>query len=562
MTSKSLARTAVLAVSASLLGSVLASAQGAQPAAETLDLTTIARIRDEGLTRSHVMEYASGLFDGVGARLTGSPEFERGAQWCITQLKTAGVTDAHTESWGDFGMAWTQIGTSLLLTAPSNATLLAQATPWSPPTKGEVTASVILVPELHSEADFAAWKGKLAGKVILYGDPPKIDPDVKPALATTDKAALDRLMAYPLDGKGSADYFARIQELIKPLLFQEKVGRFFADEHAVAALRTNMHDSVMEDDTLSTFGWFVYQKEHRQTLPSAVVSADGYGRMARLVEHGVPVTVKLNIQSKFGADHVEGENVVGDVPGTDPALKDQVVMMGGHLDSWIAGTGATDNGAGTIIALEAMRILKTLGLQPRRTIRIGLWGGEEEGIFGSLGYVNSHLATVGFSTDPKMKDIPVFAQAPASITPKADASKFDVYFNIDNGGGRLLGIYAEDNLEAARLFKQWGEPVRDLGFEAVSLRGTASTDHVNFDMAGLPGFQFVQDRRDYGSRTHHTNLDTYERLSEPDLKQAATILAIFAWNASQRDAMFPRKAAPDPVMELKDSTPLPAVYGR
>ena len=263
-------------------------------------------------------------------------------------------------------------------------------------------------------------------------------------------------MAYPLEGKGSADYFARIQELIKPLLFQEKVGRFFAAEHAVAALRTNMHDSVLEDDTLSTFGWFVYQKEHKQPLPSAVVSADGYGRMARLVAHGVPVAVKLNIQAKFGADHVDGENVIGDIPGTDPALKDQVVMIGGHLDSWIAGTGATDNGAGTIIALEAMRILKTLGLQPRRTIRIGLWGGEEEGIFGSLGYVDSHLATIGFSTDPKMKDIPVFAQAPATITPKPDASKFDVYFNIDNGGGRLLGIYAEGNLGAAQAVQAVG----------------------------------------------------------------------------------------------------------
>jgi carboxypeptidase Q len=555
-----LARHAVLAAVAT--STITALAQTAQPATETLDLATIARIREEGLSRSHVMEYASGLFDGVGSRLTGSPEFERGAQWCISQLKTAGVANAHTESWGDFGMAWTQVGTSLLLTEPSDATLLAQATPWSPATKGEVTASVVLVPMLHSEADFAAWKGKLAGKVILYGEAPKIDPDAKPALVTTDKAALDRLMAYPLDGKGSADYFARIQELLKPLLFQEKVGKFFADEHAVAALRTNMHDSVLEDDTLSTFGWFAYQKDHKQTLPSAVVSADGYGRMARLVEHGVPVTVKLNIQAKFGADHVDGENVIGDIPGTDPALKDQVVMIGGHLDSWIAGTGATDNGAGTIIAMEAMRILKTLGLAPRRTIRIGLWGGEEQGEFGSLGYVRSHLAEVGFSTDPKMKDMPVFAQGPASIMPKADASRFDVYFNVDNGGGRLLGMYAEGSLEAARLFNQWGEPLKDLGFASVSLRGTASTDHTNFDMVGLPGFQFVQDRRDYGSRTHHTNLDTYERLSEPDLKQAATILAIFAWNASQRDAMFPRKAAPDPAMEMKDAAPLKGVYGR
>ena len=562
MTLKASIRTLTLAISAISAWPASLSAQSVQQAPEQLDLTTIARIREEGLTRSHVMEYGSGLFDGIGSRLTGSPEFERAAQWCIGQLKAAGVADAHTESWGDFGMAWTQIGTSLLLTAPSNATLLAQATPWSPPTNGEVTASVVLVPELHREAEFAAWKGKLAGKIILYGTAPEIDPNVKPALVTTDKAALERLMTYPLDGKGSADYFARIQELIKPLLFQEKVGKFFAEEHAVAALRTNMHDTVLEDDTLSTFGWFVYQREHRQALPSAVVSADGYGRMARLVAHHVPVTVRLNIQAKFGADHVDGENVVGDIPGNDPVLKDQIVMLGGHLDSWIAGTGATDNGAGTIVALEAMRILKTLGLKPRRTIRIGLWGGEEQGIFGSLGYVTSHLATIGYSSDPKMKDVPVFAQAPASIALKPDAAKFDVYFNVDNGGGRLLGIYAENNLGAAQLFKQWGEAVSDLGFESVTLRGTASTDHVTFDMAGVPGFQFVQDRRDYGSRTHHTNLDTYERLSEPDLKQAATILAIFAWDASQRDAIMPRKAAPDSASELRSIAPLAGVYGR
>ncbi len=551
---KLLALTAAFAVSASLYAQT-------QPATENLDLATIARIRDEGLTRSHVMEYASGLFDGVGARLTGSPEFERGAQWCVAQLKHAGVADAHTESWGDFGMAWTQIGTSLLLTAPSSATLLAQATPWSPATNGEVSASVVLVPEMHNESEFAAWKGKLAGKIILYGDAPVVDPNVKPFIVPVEKSALDTIAAYPLEASGGAAAAGeRVRKLVDGLMFGEKVAKFFADEHAVAALRTNGEASMFHDDTSSSFGWYAYQKEHKQAIPSAVVSPDGYGRMARLVAHGVPVTVKLNIQTKFGADHVDGENVVGDITGTDPALKDQVVMIGGHLDSWASGTGATDNGAGSIIALEAMRILKTLGLQPRRTIRIGLWGGEEQGIFGSLGYVNSHLATVGYSTDPKIKNVPLFVQSPVSITPKPDAGKFDVYFNIDNGGGRLYGIYAESNSAAAHVFEQWADPVKDLGFGTVTLRHTGSTDHVNFDAVGLPGFQFVQDRRDYGSRTHHTNLDTYERLSEPDLKQAATILAIFAWNASQRDAMFPRKSMPDPAEIRKAEQPLDGVF--
>ncbi len=554
MTSKSVVRTALLSA---IVLTTSAVAQTVQPAMETLDLATISRIRDEGLTRSHVMEYASGLFDGVGARLTWSPEFERGAQWSVTQLKNMGVSDAHVEPWDDTGMAWTQIGTSVLLTEPSSATLLAQATPWSPATAGEVSGAVIRVPRIEDDKGLAAWKGKLAGKIVLYGAAPKVDPDVTTPMR---KAELDRILSYPLDTSGGADYALAVQKLLEPLLFQERVAKFFAEEHALAALVSNGSASTFTDDTLSSFGWYAYQRQHRQALPSAVVSADGFGRMARLVEHGVPVTVKVNIQTKFGADQVKGENVVGDIPGTDPALKDQVVMVGGHLDSWISGTGATDNGAGSIVALEAMRILRTLGLQPRRTIRIGLWGGEEEGLFGSLNYVKQHFAGLTFTPNPATKDVPEFALSPSSVSPKPEAKSFDVYLNTDNGTGRYYGVYAEGNAEAARIFGQWGEAVKDLGFSTVTMRGTEGTDHLSFQMAGLPGFQFVQDPRDYGARTHHTNLDTYERLSEPDLKQAATILAVFVWNASQRDAMFPRKATLDSAAALKDQQPLQGVY--
>jgi carboxypeptidase Q len=515
------------------------SAQGtAQPVSERLDLKTISRIRQEGLLHSHVMEYASALADGMGARLTGSPEFDHAALWAVAQLKAIGVTRAYEEAWGDFGMSWTQVGTSLWLTEPTTATFSAQATAWSPATPGEIQTSVVLVPELTDEASFAAWRGKLKGKVILYGTAPPVVGSPEAAVFQVDQAWLDARKRYPLRSRNANQENA---EFIRMLNFDEKVCRFFAQEGAVAILRTRGEAATYVDDTSVTMGWFVYQPQHRQALPSAVIAPDAYGRMARLVARGVPVSVRLDIQTKFGSEHVQGMNVLGEIAGVDPRLKDQVVMMGGHLDSWGGATGAADDGAGVVIALEAIRILTSLGLKPRRTIRIGLWGGEEEGTYGSLGYVNTHLAALEYSKAPEMRELPPNFQTPIAITPKPDFANFDVYFNLDNGDGRLLGINAENSLEAAQLFTQWTTTVSDLGFTAVSLRHSEDTDHASFDMVGLPGFQFLQDPRQ-DSRTHHTNLDTYERLSEPDLKQAATVLAIFIWNAAQQDTMFPRKS--------------------
>ena len=355
-----------------------------------------------------------------------------------------------------------------------------------------------------------------------------------------DQAWLNTRSNYPLRNRSDKEENA---QFIRELSFNERVCRFFAEQHAVAILRSRGEASMYYNDTSVSMGWFVYQPAHKQALPSAVVSPDGYGRMARLVSHHIPVTVRLNIMTRFGSNHEDGLNVIGDIPGGDPALKDQVVMMGGHLDSWAAATGATDNGAGVIISLEAMRILKTLGIKPRRTIRIALWGGEEEGTYGSLGYVNSHLASMQFSESPEMKLLPPAFQSPTLVTPKPEFANFDVYFNADNGDGRFYGINAQGNLAAAAVFDQWAAVIKDLGFSVVTLRNAEDTDHSSFDAVGLPGFQFLQDPRQ-DSRTHHTNLDTFERLSESDLKQAATILAIFVYNASQRDALIPRKIGP------------------
>jgi len=334
-----------------------------QPAVETLDFETIARIRDEGINASHIMEYASGLFDGVGSRLTGSPDFLRAQQWSLDQFRRMGASNVHAESWGEFGMGWEQIGTSVQMTAPSTGTFLAQATPWSPATSGEVNGEVIAVPALHDEKEFDEWKGKLAGKVILYGSAPKIVADPENPLEHYDQAKLDHLRSYPLDGDQNDTHVlpndpALWERVFKDMAFLEKVGHFFADEHAVAVLRPGGSGGIIHDDTSSSLGWFVYRPEHKQAIPSAVIANEAFGRMHRLVSHNVSVSVRLNIATKFYGEHEPGSNVIAEIPGTDPALKDEVVMVGGHLDSWIAGTGATDDGAGSIIAMEAMRILR------------------------------------------------------------------------------------------------------------------------------------------------------------------------------------------------------------
>jgi hypothetical protein len=541
-------------------------AETPQPAVETLDLDTIARIRDEGIRRSHIMEYASGLFDGVGPRLTASPDFVKAQEWSLDQLRRMGASNAHTESWGEFGMGWRQKGTLVQMTAPSTATILAQATPWSPATSGEITAEVIAVPDLKEEKDFDKWKGKLAGKIVLYGDAPKINPDPSNPLEHYDAAKMEHFRSYALDGDQKDSHVltndpAYWEKTFKEMAFLEKVGRFFADEHAIAVLRPGGSGGVLRDDTDSSLGWWVYRPERKQAVPSAVIASESFGRMHRLISHDVPVSVRLNIATQFSGDHEQGSNVIAEFAGADAGLKDQVVMLGGHLDSWIAGTGATDDGAGVIIALEAMRILSALKIQPRRTVRVALWGGEEQGLFGSDGYVSSHFGTRSYTTKAEEQEVPLFLrQQTGAVTIKPEHAKLDAYFNADNGTGKFLGIFTEGNSAVAAIFQQWAAAIADLGFTTISQRNSGSTDHMSFDQVGLPGFQFIQDPRDYLTRSVHTSLDTYERLSEPDLKQAATVMAIFVYNTAQRDAMLPRKPLPHPELDEQRAKPLDGIY--
>jgi hypothetical protein len=316
------------------------------------------------------------------------------------------------------------------------------------------------------------------------------------------------------------------------------------------------------DDNGATLGRTPYIAEKRVKIPVVVAAIESYGRLYRLTQANAPVSVEVEVDTKITGEHEHGFDTVAEIPGTDPKLKEQVVMVGGHLDSWIAGTGATDNGAGTIVAMEAVRILKALDVKPRRTIRIALWTGEEQGIFGSKGYCKIHFGSAPLSTAPDQLALPEFMRrAAAPLEVKPEQKLISAYFNVDNGTGKIRGVYTQGNAAIAPIFAQWIAPLKDLGVTTITNRNTGGTDHLSFDAVGIPGFQFIQDMLDYESRTHHSNEDVVERLQPSDLKQIATVEAIFLYNAAQRDQMLPRKPLPQPELEEKKRAPLDVFPG-
>ena len=539
------------------------SYEAPQPAAESLDLAMYARIRDEAIAHNHVMEYASGLMDGIGPRLTGSPNLKRANEWTRDQFTAMGCANAHLEDWGEFGMGWQQVNTWLRMTAPDTAVFIAQAAPWSPATKGAVTAPAIWV-DIKDEKDFDKYKGKPAGKIVFFGAMRDVKPVEKPLFTRDDEADLKKIQTYPLEAPNPDFSF---QAFLKSLAVREKIGKFLADEQAVAVITPSRDGrnnggsgGTIFDDTGAGFGWLIYQREHANPLPVAVTAIENYGRVYRLLKAGVPVSLELDIDSKFYGDHEHGFDTIAEIPGTDPKLKDEIVMVGGHLDSWASATGATDNGAGTVVAMEVMRILTALGVKPRRTIRVGLWTGEEQGEFGSYGYVKQHFGEIPRSTAPDQANVTEYDRdAAGPIIFKPEYQKISAYFNLDNGSGRIRGIYLQQNAAVAPIFAQWIAPLADLGVGTITMRDTGGTDHEAFDAVGVPGFQFIQDPLDYGSRTHHSNMDTYERLQPEDLAQAAAVEAIFVYNAAMRDQMLPRKPIPHPELEKQQNAPLKGV---
>ena len=545
---------------------------GPQPAVESLDLNMYQRIRSEGQAHGKVMDFAYALMDGIGPRLTGSPNMAKANEWTRHTLEQIGLVNAHLEDWGEFGMGWQQINTWAAMDAPDPEPLWMQALPWSPSTSGPVSGDVVYVP-LSETTDLTALKGTLKGKIVLLGAM-RSTPDLTDALfhrytedelrKMTEFQDSSAELRQALNGRTLEQVMAerrRAQEL------KQRAVKMLADEGVLAVITPTRDGSngggtgIIFDDNGNMLVRDGQKAENKVTIPCAVMMIEHYNRLARLTEHHVPVRLTVNIETKFTGDHEHGFDTVAEIPGTDPKLKDQVVMVGGHLDSWISGTGATDNGAGSVVAMEAVRILKALDVKPRRTIRIALWTGEEQGLFGSLGYVKKHFGDFAAPKTPDTSGMPAFmARSHGPLTTTTEWETLDAYYNLDNGTGMVRGVYTQGNFAIAPIFQQWIAPLKDLGVTTVTTRNTGGTDHLGFDAVGLPGFQFVQDPMDYGTRTHHSDMDTVDRLHKDDLEQAAIVEAIFLWNTSQRDAMMPRKPFPHPEDEPRLSAPIENLY--
>jgi len=541
---------------------------GPQPAAENVDLTMYARIRDEGLRHSHVMQFAGALADGIGPRLTGSPNMAKANAWTRDTLTKIGLENAHLEDWGEFGMGWQQINTWARMVSPDPEPLWLQAAPWSPATKGTVSGEAVFV-DLQTAGDLEKYKGKLGGKIVLLGAM-RTTPDITEPLFKryTDAELKEMENAQTGQGRAGAPNIAQLLADRQRLAALRVQALKMMEEEGVLAIITPSRDGgsgggtgIIFDDNGANLSRNAQVKESAVTIPNAVMMIEHYNRLGRMLQNKVPVTIELNIETKFTGDHEHGFDTVAEIPGTDPKLKDQVVMVGGHLDSWISGTGATDNGAGSIVAMEAVRILKALGIKPKRTIRIALWSGEEQGLFGSLGYVKQHFGDFEASPIPDAPGTPAFMrQNRGPLKTTKEWETLDAYYNLDNGTGMVRGVYTQGNFAIAPIFAQWIAPLKDLGVTTISPRNTGGTDHLSFDAVGLPGFQFIQDPMDYETRTHHSDMDTYDRLHAYDLEQAAVVEAIFLYNTSEREAMMPRKPYPHPENERQMTAPIPGIY--
>jgi hypothetical protein len=510
------------------------------------------------------MDLASALTDDIGGRLTGSPNMEKANNWTRDQLTRMGLVNAHLEDWGEFGMGWQQLNTWVRMTAPDTAPFIAQATPWSPATNGAVTGEAINV-NIDDEKDFDKYKGKLAGKIVLLGEMRDVPPVDKPLFERYTDKDLEELAEYP-SGDQNRDYAKRVAQYLKRYAMRDKIAAFLVDERAAGVIlpsrdgkNSGGSGGTFFDDNGAALGSQPYKADKAVKIPVVVTAIENYGRVYRLLQAHVPVTLEMNVETKMTGDHQHGFDTVAEIPGTDPTLKDQIVMVGGHLDSWASATGATDNGAGTVVAMEAVRILKALDVHPKRTIRIALWTGEEEGEYGSAGYVKQHFGTFAPAANPDGQPA-YMTRTRGPLTVTKEWENLDAYYNLDNGTGKVRGVYTQGNLAIAPIFAQWIAPLRDLGVTTITTRNTGGTDHQSYDAVGLPGFQYIQDPMDYDTRTHHSDMDTFDRLHEADLEQSAIVEAIFLWNTSERETMMPRKPFPHPEDEQKLGAPIKGLY--
>ena len=545
-------------------------ARAAAPAAEAVDLEVVHRIKYEGFQRSQVMDHLYALTDLNGPRVTGSPGFKSAADWSVRTLKQWGLADAKLETWGRFGRGWDVVRFRAELTSPSYAVLHGVPRAWSGGTSGPARGEVILAPfatekedddiradlpryRAAVEAYESKWKGKLRGKFAMVDPTRKLELPVKPAVRRYDDEGLAKLLEAPeprpvppiewpidrmpadeearraltaaLPGEITAEYNTRRLAII------DRLNAFLKGEGVIGVLHSDKRGPGGIVFAERAGSWYI---ETPTAAPTVVLESEDYNRLARLAEKQAAPRIEVDLETRFYDDHPDGFNVVAEIPGG--AKKNEVVMLGAHLDSWHGGTGATDNAAGCAVVLEAARILKALNVRLDRTVRVALWGGEEQGLLGSRGYVKNHFAD------------------PITMKLQPEHARLSGYFNLDNGAGKIRGVYLQGNDAMRPVFEAWLQPFKDLGVEAISIRNTFGTDHKPFDAVGLPAFQFIQDPLDYETRTHHSDMDVVDRVPPGDLMQAAVVMASCVYHAANRPALLPRKPLPPP---LPPKRPLP-----
>jgi hypothetical protein len=537
-------RACVIAFSILFLASV--SLQASSPALaapqEQMDIDTIIKIRDEGLNNSQVMDHISWLTDVYGPRLTGSPQIEQAKDWTMAKFEEWGLSNIHEERF-DFGQGWEVVRFNAHMTEPQVMPIIGYPRSWSSSTDGVISADVEYV-TLQTVGDLDRYRGNLEGKIVLLQPIREVNMLEGDLVLRMTEEMKAEARTTPIDtgsaGGGRGGFRGRGgrgaggDDPDRPLSRNE-INEFLLEENTAVLIdrgsdsTTPAGGSNLSWSTQRTDGGTIFpggggprDDNAGNVVPSATIAVEHYNRMMRILEKGLPVKMEVDIQTRFHEEtRPNGFNIIAEIPGTD--LADEIVMIGGHFDSTHGAVGATDNATGVAAMMEVMRIFKTLGIQPRRTVRVGLWGGEEQGLIGSRVYVGEHFA----SRD--MSEI------------KPDYDNFSAYFNIDNGTGRIHGVWLQGNLAVKPIFEQWMTMLDDLGMDTLGPRSVGGTDHGSFDAVGLPGFQFMQDRLEYNSRTHHSNMDFYDRVQEADVVQQAVVAAVFAYNAAMRDEKLPRK---------------------
>jgi len=528
-----------------LLVSLAAHAQ-VRPA-DAADPAMLNRIWLEGTNNSRVMEHLSWITDVFGPRIPGSPAYNKAADWAVKRFTELGLANAAIEPSGELGLGWSYEYVSAHMTAPSYMPILAYPRPWTGSTKGTITASPVFAP-ISSKADMDKYRGKLKGAIVLISDPRPVHPNFKAPARRLDDKDLREIEDMPIPVKPAKPGEPGAEGGLK----WEEMEEFFKAE-GVGVLVESSSGTRSDYGTVKVDAYGGNGKDFltRGQSPRIIVAAEAYNRICRILDLKVPVTLEIEVRTTIYDKDTQGYDVTAEIPGTDK--KDELVMLGGHLDSWTGGTGAVDDAAGCAVAMEAVRILKALGVKPRRTIRAAFWTGEEEGFFGSRGYVARHfgdtdtqsLAKMDFETLDKSWRNPLGDSK--KLLAKPEYAKISGYYNFDNGSGRIRGIYLQENFAVRPIFEEWMRPLKDLGVTAVALQNTEGTDHLPFDYIGIPGFQFIQDPLDYFPWLHHTNQDVYDHAVPEDLIQSAVVMAYFVYQTAMREDLLPRKPLPIPI---------------